>query len=192
MVYEGVALCRTSLMNNLDVNVSQLKLLVSKEEIKEKVEELGGKITETYAPKGCVIICVLKGSFVFTADLVRCLQVPVMIDFIRVQSYGNQMASSGEVALIKDIEMNISCKDVLIVDDIIETGYTQAFMLKHLAQFNPTSIKICTLLWKKGLLKTDIPIHFYGFEVSPSFVVGYGIDYAERFRELPGIYAVEV
>ena len=172
---------------------SGLKLspLLAAKTIQSRVRDLAHEISESYGSKGIVILSVLKGAFMFTADLVRDLQVPIQLDFIRVQSYGKHMSSSGEVALIKDIEMDVSEKDVLIVDDIVETGYTQAFMLRHLAGFRPRSIRVCSLLWKKNLLKVEVPVHYWGFEIGPEFVVGYGIDYAERFRELPDIYTAQ-
>lgn len=167
------------------------KPLLSSEEIQRRVKDLAAEISETCNKEGFVVLSVLKGAFMFTADLIRHLQVPLELDFIRVQSYGNRMSTSGEVALIKDVEMDLSGKDVLIVDDIVETGYTQAFMLRHLAKFCPRSVKICALLWKKALLRVEVPVHFYGFTIGPEFIVGYGIDYAERFRELPDIYTVQ-
>lgn len=172
---------------------SGLKLspLLAEETIQSRVRDLAREISESYGSNGIVILSVLKGAFIFTADLVRGLQIPVQLDFIRVQSYGRGMSSSGEVALIKDIEMDVSQKDVLIVDDIVETGYTQAFMLQHLAGFRPRSVRVCCLLWKKNLLKVEVPVHYCGFEIGPGFVVGYGIDYAEHFRELPGIYTAQ-
>ena len=178
-------------MSSGEISKASLKPLLSAETIHSRVGELALEVSKAYTPDGCVVLGVLKGAFMFTADLVRHLQIPLELDFIRVQSYGNRMSSSGEVALIKDVEMDLAGKDVLIVDDIVETGYTQAFMLRHLAMFRPRSVKICALLWKKALLRVEVPVSFHGFTVGPEFIVGYGIDYAERFRELPDIYTVQ-
>jgi len=178
-------------MNPKEVQGLKLNPLLDAETLQRRVRDLALEISETYGSNGVLILSVLKGAFMFTADLVRNLLIPVQLDFIRVQSYGNRMSSTGEVALIKDIEMDISQNDVLIVDDIVETGYTQAFMLRHLSSFRPRSVRVCSLLWKKNLLRVEVPVHYCGFEIGPEFIVGYGIDYAERFRELPGIYTVQ-
>lgn len=163
------------------------EILVSREEIKKKTEELGKKISEDYNGKDLVLVGVLKGGFVFLADLMREINIPVDMDLISVSSYGSSTRSSGVVRIIKDIDINISGKHVLIVEDIVDTGLT----LKHLKELfytrGPQSVKICTAFDKPSRRKVQIDIDYEGFVIPDKFVVGYGLDYAGKYRNLPDV-----
>lgn len=163
------------------------KVLVSREVISEKVKELGVRISKDYKGKDIVLIGVLKGGFVFLADLMRELTIPVEMDFISVTSYGDSTRSSGVVRIIKDVDINITGKHVLIVEDLVDTGLT----LKHLKElFNtrgPLSVKICTALDKPTKRKVSIEVEYKGIEIPDEFVIGYGLDYAGKYRNLPDV-----
>jgi len=161
------------------------KILVTKEAIREKVQELGKRISEDYKGKDLILIGVLKGGFIFLADLMREITIPVDMDLISVTSYGNSTESSGVVRIIKDTDVNIENKHVLIVEDLVDTGLT----LNHLKQlFNtrgPKSVKICTAFDKPSRRKVKIDIDYQGIVVPDEFIVGYGLDYAGKYRNLP-------
>lgn len=165
------------------------KMLISEEEIQRRVKELGEKITEDYKGKQPVIIGMLKGAVYFFTDLTRHIKLPLMIDFARLSSYKNGMVS-GEMELVSNITTEIAGKDVLIVEDIVDSGKTLSYFIKLLEQKKPNSIKICSFLDKKDCRKTPIEVDYKCFDVKPVFVIGYGLDYAERYRELP--YLAEV
>ncbi len=166
--------------------------LIKKEEINKKVKELAEKISKDYYEKELVVIGILKGAFVFLADLIRELKIPVFCDFITVSSYGKATESSGIVKIVADVSFPIENKDVLLVEDIVDTGLTLQYLLNHLKLKKPRTIKICALLAKPERHKIEIPIDYLGFKVENKFVVGYGIDYAERFRHLPYIGYIEI
>ena len=162
---------------------------VSSEQIQQRVKELGEQITLDYQGKSPVIICMLKGAVYFFADLTKNIDLPIMIDFARLSSYRNGTIS-GEMQVIADITTDISGKDVLIVEDIIDSGKTLSFFIKMLEKQNPASIKICAFLDKKERREVDIKVDYVGFDIPNYFVIGYGLDYAEKYRDLP--YLAEV
>ncbi len=163
------------------------KILFTSREIQEKISELGEKITKDYKHGKPVIIGILKGAFIFMADLVRAIELPVEIDFFAVSSYGMQAQSSGVVKIKKDIDADIFGKDVIIVEDIVDTGLTLNYIKDYIKSHKPKSVKICTFLDKPKAHKTEIQIDYLGFEIENHFVVGYGLDYAEKYRNLPYI-----
>lgn len=163
------------------------KILVSQEELEAKVEELATQIAEDYVDKDPVFLGILKGSFVFMADLMRKINIYCDIDFMAVSSYGNKSTTSGAVKINKDLSQNIEGRHVIIIEDILDSGVTLSYLKKYLLNRNPESIKICTLLDKPARRKTDIKADYFGFDIPDEFVVGYGLDYAERYRNLPFI-----
>jgi hypoxanthine phosphoribosyltransferase len=168
----------------------RLNLLFSHEQIASIVKDLADQISKDYREKELVLVCVLKGAFIFLADLVRHLQTPVQIDFVRLASYGSGMNTSGMIEITKDVEISIEGKDVLIIEDIIDSGRTLQFLRDRLSLSNPLSVKICALLDKKARREVEIEADYLGKEVENVFVVGYGIDFNETFRHLPEIYYV--
>ena len=164
-----------------------LKALITEEELHHKVAELGKKISEDYRDKNLLMVSVLKGSLVFMADLMRAVTIPCSIDFLSVSSYGNGTASSGEVRILKDLDCSLEGKDLLIVEDILDSGMTLSFLLKTLSARNPASIRLCTFLDKPERRRVDIRPDYVGAEVPDKFIVGYGLDYAEKYRNLPYI-----
>ena len=166
----------------------RLNLLFSREQIASIVKRLAEQISEDYGQKELVLVCILKGAFMFLADLIRHLCFPVQVDFVRLASYGAGMESSGVIKITKDIETTIEGKDVLIVEDIIDSGRTLQFLKDRLALANPRSVKICALLDKKSRREVEIEADYLGTDVDNVFVVGYGIDSNEAYRNLPEIY----
>ena len=162
-------------------------VLVSEEELKTKVRELGAQISRDYEGKNLVLVSILKGSVVFMADLMRAVSIPCSIDFMVVSSYGGSNTSSGLVKIIKDLDGDLSGKDVLIVEDILDTGITLSNLVPMLKMRHPNSVKICTILDKPSRRKADIKPDYEGFQVPDEFVVGYGLDYDEKYRNLPYI-----
>ena len=172
-----------------------MKVLVSEEELKAKVAELGAQISRDYEGKNLVLVSILKGSVVFMADLMRAVTIPCNIDFMVVSSYGGgNTTSTGLVKIIKDLDGDLSGKDVLIVEDILDTGITLSNLVPMLKMRNPNSVKICTILSKPSRRMADIEPDYCGFEVPDEFVVGYGLDYDEKYRNLPyvGVLKPEV
>jgi len=168
-----------------------LDILITEENIKKRVSELGKKISIDYKGKEIVAIGILKGAWVFMADLVREIEIPVMCDFIGVSSYGDAAVSSERVKLISDIRIPVNGKDVLLIDDIIDTGFSIKFVKDYIKSKNPAGIKMCVLLDKPSRRKEDIHVDYTGFTIPDRFVVGYGLDYAEKYRNLPYIAAVK-
>ncbi len=163
-------------------------VLYTKEEIAQKVRELGAKISQEYKPEDeVVVIGVLKGANVFLGDLIREISFPVYIDFMAVSSYGNSTESSGVVRILKDLDLDIEGKHVLIIEDIVDTGLTLKYLTENLKSRKIAGLKICTLLDKPKRRKCDLNIDYIGFEIPDEFIVGYGIDYAEKYRNLPYI-----
>jgi hypoxanthine phosphoribosyltransferase len=167
-----------------------LKLLFSHEQIEQRNRELAALISADYHGRHLVIVGVLKGCFVFLADIIRNLDLDVTIDFVQVASYGAGRESSGECTLVKDLGADIRGRDVLIVEDIVDTGETLALLTKDLQQRSPASVRVCTLLNKQYRRRVEVTVDYIGFEVDDAFVVGYGLDFDERYRTLPGIYAL--
>lgn len=171
--------------------MEDLKEIISSEEIQKKVKELAGAIEKDFEGKPLVFIGTLKGAFIFLADLVRNLKRrDLEIDFVRVKSYGYSDTSSGEIVITKDVEIPLEGKNVIIVEDIVDTGLTLDFLLKHLSLHKPASIKICALIDKRERRKVEVKLDYVGFILEKGFLVGYGLDYAEKYRHLPGIYEV--
>jgi hypoxanthine phosphoribosyltransferase len=164
-----------------------MEVLFDREELKNKVAELGSKITEEYRGREVLVVGILKGAFIFMADLIREIQIPLEIDFMDISSYGISTSSSGEVRIIKDLENSIQDKDVLIVEDIVDTGLTLKYITELLKTRNPRSVKICCLLDKPSRRKTDIQADYVGYTIPDRFVVGYGLDYAEQYRNYPAV-----
>jgi len=170
------------------------KVLFTKEQIAAKVVELGAQISKDYSGQDILMIGVLRGAVLFMADLARAITVPVALDFMAVSSYGSSTTSSGVVRIIKDLDESVQGKHILVVEDIIDTGLTLNYLLDNLKSRNPASIKLCTLLNKPDRRKTPVAIDYNGFTIPDEFVVGYGLDYAEKYRNLPfiGILKPEV
>ncbi|MDR2017851.1 MAG: hypoxanthine phosphoribosyltransferase [Syntrophobacterales bacterium] len=168
-----------------------LRKLYSKEKIEQVVKRLAVMIEKDYNGENIVFVCLLKGSFIFTSDLVRHVANPSRIDFIRASSYGSGMTSKGTVTVMNDLEENLEGENVVIVEDIIDSGLTLNYVKEMLAGKNPKSVKICALLDKRGRREIEIEGDYVGFTIDDGFVVGYGIDYAEQYRNLPEIYVVE-
>lgn len=164
-----------------------LKVFYSEEQLKEKVSELGAKITKDYQGKSPVLVSVLRGSYIFMADLTRAIDLPCTVDFMSVSSYGSGTTSSGQVKIIKDLSEPIEGKDLIIVEDILDSGNTLYYLRNVLSARHPASISICTLLDKPERRIKPIQADYSGFEVPDAFVVGYGLDYAEKYRNLPYI-----
>ena len=164
-----------------------LKVLISEEEIREAVQKLGRQISEDYRGKNLLMVSVLKGSIVFMADLMRAIDCKVTIDFMSVSSYGSGVKTSGVVKILKDLDVPLEGKDLLIVEDILDSGKTLSYLVDVLSQRNPNSIRIATLLDKPERREANIHSDYFGFHVPDEFVVGYGLDYAEQYRNLPYI-----
>jgi len=160
------------------------------EQIDSIIKGLADRISKDYDQREVVLVCILKGAFMFLSDLVRHLRIPVQIDFVRVASYGAGMRSSGRIEITKDIETPLEGKDVLIIEDIIDSGRTLLFLKERLTLANPHSVKICALLDKKERREVKIEVDYVGKEIEDVFVVGYGIDFDEAYRNLPEIYYV--
>ncbi len=167
-----------------------LKPLYSPEEIRSTIGRLAGEIRADYASRTPVLVGVLKGAFVFLADLVRALEMPVEVDFIRLSSYGTRDVPTPKAAITKDIELSVEGRDVLVVEDIIDRGTTIEAVMDHLEGKNPATLRLCTLLLKEGG-GTGRKIDYIGKEIGDGFVVGYGMDYKERYRELRALYTID-
>ena len=170
----------------------KIRVLVSEEEVDRRIAQLGKEISEAYAGKSVHLICILKGGVFFTCELAKRITVPISLDFMSVSSYGADTKSSGVVKIIKDLDESLEGKDVLIVEDIIDSGRTLAHLVKLLGNRNPKSISICTLLDKPERRVTDVKVDYVGFNIPDEFVVGYGLDYDQKYRNLPFIGVVEV
>lgn len=165
----------------------KLKKIIARRELKQKVAQLGKKISRDYARANPVLVGILKGSFVFLADLVRELDIPHEVDFISVASYGSETEATGVVKLLKDLSINIKGRHVIIVEDIVDTGLTLNYIRKNLLTRSPKSLEIITLLDKKKRRKINVPLKYVGFSIPGDFVIGYGLDYNEQYRNLPFI-----
>lgn len=163
------------------------KVLISEDEIRAKITELATDITGDYGDDGVLLVGVLKGAFVFMADLARSLSIPIDFDFMAVSSYGTATKSSGVVRILKDLDYEVTGRHVLLVEDIIDSGLTISYLLRYLKARRPASLEICSLLWKKGQQAVPFEVKYTGFVIPSVFVVGYGLDFAERYRNLPYI-----
>jgi hypoxanthine phosphoribosyltransferase len=165
--------------------------MISETDIKKRVKKIAEEIESDFNNEPIVLIVVLKGSFVFAADLIREMKGDIKVDFISVSSYGNDTETTGKVRLLKDLDANITNQNVVVVEDIIDSGLTLNFLRGHLQTHNPKEIKICTLLDKPERRRVELPVDYVGFVIPDEFIVGYGIDYAQKYRNLPYIAIVE-
>lgn len=163
------------------------KVLISEEKLKETVARMGAEISKDYAGKNLLVISVLKGAAVFMSDILRAITIPCRIDFMAASSYGAGTETKGSVKILKDLDIDVSGFDILIVEDILDSGVTLANIIKLLESRKANSVKVCTLLSKPARRKVEVPVAYEGFEVPDEFVVGYGLDYAELYRNLPFI-----
>lgn len=171
---------------------TNIEVLFSEESIQQKVKELGKQISEDYKDKEVVFLGILSGSFIFMSDLVRALSIDVECEFMRIASYHNSTTSSGKIDLLLDVNpKKIKDKHIIITEDIVDTGRSMHFLLEHIAKYEPASLKICSFLFKEEMLEKPITIDYLGFKIDPLFVVGYGLDFAGKYRNLPyvGVYS---
>ena len=166
------------------------KVLITKEEIDAAIKKMAAQLDRDYSGKNPLFICILKGSVFFYADLLRALTIPAELDFMSISSYGNSTRTSGEVKMVKDLDHSIEGKDVIIVEDIVDSGNTLSYLKALLTSRNPASVKICTLLDKPERRVTDVKADYSCFCIPDEFVVGYGLDYAEKYRNFNGIYVL--
>ena len=169
----------------------KVRELISEADVEAKIAELGAQISKDYEGESVFLLCILKGGVFFTAELAKRITVPVSLDFMSVSSYGAETESSGVVRIIKDLDTSIEGKNVLVVEDIIDTGRTLAYLLENLKHRNPKSLKLCALLDKPERRVSDVAVDYKGFEIPDEFVVGYGMDYDQKYRNLPYIGVVE-
>ena len=167
------------------------KILLTEKQIRDRVTELGHRISEDYAGDPPILVNVLKGGVVFLADLIRAIDIPIRIDFMEVSSYGNATESTGVVRILEDLSQSIEGQHVLIVEDIIDTGHTLKYIIENLETRHPKSVKICTLLDRRGRREVNLSLDYVGFVVPDKFVIGYGLDLAQRYRNLPHIAVIE-
>src|SRR5690554_2984250 len=167
------------------------EILLTEEEIEAKIKELGKQITEDYKGKNLMLVGILKGAVMFMAELAKNIDMPVLMDFMAVSSYGKSSTSTGIVRIIKDLDCSIEDKDILIVEDIIDTGLTLSYLTDNLKKRGAKSVKIVTLLDKPDRRKADVPVDYTGFTIPDEFVVGFGLDYAEKYRNLPYVAALK-
>lgn len=173
--------------------VVHLKPLIPAEEIHLAVARLANEIRRDYTGKNPLMVGILKGSFIFLSDLVRALKVPLEIDFVRAASYGPGVVTSGEIRVTKDVDTHLLGRDVIVVEDIVDTGLTLDAIIRHLKAKGPASIKVCALLDKPAMRRVDVKVDYLGFDLGKEtgFLVGYGLDYNEGYRYLPGVYVIE-
>ena len=167
------------------------EILVTEEEITLKVKEMGKQITEDYKDQDLMLIGILKGAVIFMSELAQKIELPVQMDFMAVSSYGKSSVSTGEVRIIKDLDFSVEGRNLLIIEDIIDTGYTLSYLIDNLKKRGAKSVKVCTLLDKPERRKADIHVDYLGFIVPDEFIVGYGLDYAEQYRNLPYVAALK-
>jgi hypoxanthine phosphoribosyltransferase len=167
------------------------EVLVEADALRTRVAELGAEISRDYAGRSLLLIGVLKGAVFFLSDLMRFIDIPVEVDFMAVASYGSATDASGVVRILKDLDVVIAGRDVLIVEDIVDSGLTLQYLLRNLGSRDPATLEVCALLTKPERRKVDLPTRYVGFEIADRFVVGYGLDYAERYRNLPYVAALK-
>jgi hypoxanthine phosphoribosyltransferase len=166
------------------------EILVQPDDLKHKVREIGQQISVDYAERDLLLVCVLKGAVFFLADLMRHIDIPCEVDFMAVSSYGSETDSSGVVRILKDLDRPIAGRDVLIVEDIVDSGLTLQYLLRNLGAREPASLEVCALLTKPERRKVELPTRYVGFEIPDKFAIGYGLDVAERYRNLPYVAAL--
>jgi hypoxanthine phosphoribosyltransferase len=172
----------------LRINGDMFEPFITEEQIRERIKELAARINADYAGRVPIFIGVLNGSFIFLSDLIREITVDCEIDFFKLSSYGDEKISSGQVTLLKDLNCQVFGRDIIVVEDIVDSGLSIAFIKKIIEKENPKSLKFVSLLLKKGIPKLDFPVDYIGFEIPPDFVIGYGLDYAQKNRNLKSIY----
>ncbi len=172
-------------MSQTELERGVSEVLIDEDRLRARVVELGEEITADYAGRDLLLIGVLKGAVFFMADLMRTLGIPCEIDFMAISSYGAQTDSSGVVRILKDLDINIEGRNVLVVEDIIDSGLTLSYLMRNLEAREPASLEVCALLTKPDRREIDVPVRYIGFEIPNRFVVGYGLDFAERYRNLP-------
>ena len=168
----------------------RISILLSEEEVDKRINEIGKQISKDYEGKNIHLICVLKGGVFFMCELAKRIEVPVSMDFMAISSYGADTKSSGVIRIVKDLDESITGKDVLVVEDIVDSGRTLSYLLMMLKERQPNSLKLCTLLDKPDRRVVDVDVHYTGFQIPDEFVVGYGLDYDQRYRNLPYIGVV--
>ncbi len=169
---------------------TSMQLIIDAEAIAKRVRELGANISEHYGDEPLVMVCVLKGAFIFFADLVRALTIEPEVDFVRLASYGTQTSRKERILFSKDMELSVHGKHVLVVDDIVDTGHSALYLLNVLRMRGAKSLRVCALIDKRERREVDVTVDFPGFVLSEGFVIGYGLDYAERYRHLPSVYTL--
>jgi hypoxanthine phosphoribosyltransferase len=160
-------------------------VVIPEDKIRARIAEIGEQITADYADRPPLMICVLKGAFIFLADLVREIRLPIEVDFMAVSSYGASTRSSGVVRIVKDLDIDLTGRHVVLVEDIVDSGLTLTYLRRNLAARQPASLEVCALFVRQGKQKTQEDLRYVGFEIPPAFVLGYGLDVGERFRNLP-------
>ena len=171
----------------MSINMDELKVLIDEQTLQNRIQELADKITKDYQGKQITFICIFKGSVFFTVELAKRTNADVRLEFIRVSSYGSETCSSGEIKMKLDLKDSIQGKDVIVIEDIVDTGRTLKYLIEYLELKKPNSIKLCTLLNKKERRVCDVDVDYMGFDIPDEFVVGYGLDYDEKYRNLPYI-----
>ncbi|MCZ4493794.1 MAG: hpt [Conexibacter sp.] len=166
------------------------EILVQPDDLKQKVRDLGAQISADYGERDLLLVCVLKGAVFFLADLMRHIDIPCEVDFMAVSSYGSETDSSGVVRILKDLDRPIAGRDVLIVEDIVDSGLTLQYLMRNLGAREPASLEVCALLTKPDRRKVELPTRYVGFEIPDKFAIGYGLDHAERYRNLPYVAAL--
>ncbi len=167
------------------------EVLLSEEQIRERIVEMGAEIARDYADKEPILVAVLKGAFIFMADLARAVQIPLEVDFMAVSSYGASTRSSGVVRIVKDLDIDLHGRHVIIVEDIVDSGLTLRYLRKTLQSRGTASLEVCALLVREGNQQAELDLKYIGFRIPPAFVIGYGLDVAERYRNLPNIAGYE-
>ena len=167
------------------------QILLSEQQIENRIKELGQQITHDYENKAPLLIGVLKGAFIYMADLARAISLPIEFDFMAVSSYGNATKTSGVVRIVKDLDIDLSGRDVIVVEDIIDSGLTLNYLRKNLESRGPTSLEVCALLVRSGRQVGELGLKYVGFEIPPDFVIGYGLDVAEKYRNLPDLWSYD-
>lgn len=166
-------------------------VLITEDAIQTKIKELARRITDDYRGKDLLLVGVLKGAFMLMSDLAREIELPLEFDFMAVSSYGSATRTSGVVRILKDLDYEVTGRDVLLVEDIIDSGLTLNYLLRNLRTRRPNSLEVCALIRKKGIQKVDLEVRYEGFQVPPVFVIGYGLDYGQRYRNLPYVAALK-
>jgi hypoxanthine phosphoribosyltransferase len=172
-------------VSTTELEQAVVETLIDRETLQRRIAELGEEISGDYADRDLLLVGVLKGAVFFMADLMRHLTIPCEIDFMAISSYGDSTDSSGVVRILKDLDINIEGRDVLVVEDIIDSGLTLSYLMRNLEAREPASLEICALLTKPERREIDVPVRYVGFEIPNRFVIGYGLDFAERYRNLP-------